>query len=124
MASLEATRWPGGIACPRYSNASHCVLRGGTHKVFQCNACRHQASLTSETILQGIRLALTVRFLAIYLVSQARTGLPAMALKRHLGARYPTPWLVHHKLMQAMSEREDRDVLEGQGPTRRRQSRQ
>ena len=107
-ASLEATRWPGGFACPRCGNASHCVLRGGTHKVFQCNACRHQASLTAGTVLQGTKLALTVWSLAIYLVSQAKTGLSALALKRHLGVSCPTAWLVHHKLMQAMSEREDR----------------
>jgi transposase-like protein len=113
-AALEATRWPSGFACPRCGNASHCVLRGGTHKVFQCNACRHQASLTAGTVLQGTKLALTVWFLAIYLVSQAKTGLSALALKRHLGVSYPTAWLIHHKLMQAMSEREDRYVLEGQ----------
>lgn len=113
-ASLEATRWPGGFACPRCGSAAHCVLRGGTHKVFQCNACRHQASLTAGTVLQGTKLALTVWFLAIYLVSQAKTGLSALALKRHLGVSYPTAWLIHHKLMQAMSEREDRYVLEGQ----------
>jgi len=113
-AALEAARWPGGFVCPRCGNASHCVLRGGTHKVFQCNACRHQASLIAGTVMQGSKLALTVWFLAIYLLSQAKTGLSALALKRHLGVSYPTAWLVHHKLMQAMVQREDRYVLEGQ----------
>ena len=47
-------------------------------------------------------------------MSQAKTGLSALALKRRLGVSYLTAWLVHHKLMQAMSEREDRYVLEGQ----------
>jgi hypothetical protein len=64
--------------------------------------------------LQGTKLGLTVWFLAIYLLSQAKTGLSALALKRHLGVSYPTAWLIHHKLMQAMSQREDRYVLEGQ----------
>ena len=64
--------------------------------------------------MQGTKLALTVWFLAIYLVSQAKTGLSALALKRHLGVSYPTAWLIHHKLMQAMSQREDCYVLDGQ----------
>lgn len=81
-------------------------------KVFQCNACRHQASLIAGTVFQGTKLPLTIWFLAICLISQAKTGLSALALKRQLGVSYPTAWLMHHKLMQVMAEREDRYVLE------------
>jgi hypothetical protein len=55
-----------------------------------------------------------VWFLGIYLISQAKTGLSALALKRHLGVSYPTAWLIHHKLMRAMEQREERYVLGGQ----------
>jgi hypothetical protein len=102
-AALEKARWPGGFRCPCCGEVAHCVLRGGSHKVFQCNACRHQASLIAGTVFQGTKLGLTVWFLAIYLVSQAKTGLSALALKRQLGVSYPTAWLIHHKLMQAMA---------------------
>lgn len=64
--------------------------------------------------MQGTRLPLTTWFLAIYLISQAKTGLSALALKRHLGVSYPTAWLIHHKLMQAMADRKTRYVLDGQ----------
>jgi len=64
-------------------------------------------------LFQGAKLKLTVWFLATYLISQAKTGLSALALKRQLGGSYPTAWLLHHKLMQAMAEREERYVLEG-----------
>ena len=112
--ALERARWPSGFRCPRCDHDAHCVLRGATHKVFQCNACRHQSSLIAGTVFQGTKLALTVWFLAIYLISQAKTGLSALALKRHLGVSYPTAWLIHHKLMQAMAQREERYVLDGQ----------
>jgi len=112
--ALELARWPDGFACPRCGGGAHCVLRGGTHKVFQCNACRHQTSLIAGTLFQGTKLALTVWFLAIYLISQAKTGLSALALKRHLGVSYPTAWLIHHKLMQAMAQREGLYTLGGQ----------
>jgi len=81
------------------------------HKVFQCNACRHQTSLIADTFFQATTRPLTTWFLAIYLISQAKTGLSALALKRQLGVSYPTGWLVHHKLMQAMTEREARYTL-------------
>jgi len=36
-----------------------------------------------------------------------------MALARHLGVTYKTAWLVKHKLMQAMRERDDSKPLTG-----------
>jgi hypothetical protein len=111
--ALERARWPNGFRCPRCQGAAHCVLRGGTFKVFQCDACRHQTSLIAGTVFQGTKMSLSVWFLAIYLISQAKTGLSALALKRHLGVSYPTAWLMHHKLMLSMATREDRYVLCG-----------
>lgn len=112
-AALQATRWPAGFRCPRCASEAHCVLRGHSHKVFQCNACRHQTSLIAGTVFQGTKLALRTWFLALYLISQAKTGLSALALKRHLGVSYPTAWLIHHKLMRAMVHREALYVLSG-----------
>jgi hypothetical protein len=74
-------------------------------KTFQCQACRHQTSLTYGTLFQSTHLTLTLWFLAIYLISQGKTGLSSQALKRALGVSYPTAWRMHNKLMQAMSER-------------------
>lgn len=112
-AALQSARWPDGFRCPSCAGAAHCVLHTDGHKVFQCNACRHQTSLTAGTVFQATKLPLTTWFLAIYLISQAKTGLSALALKRQLGVSYPTAWLVHHKLMQAMTERETRYMLSG-----------
>jgi len=112
-AALESARWPEGFRCPDCGGAAHCILHSSGNKVFQCNACRHQTSLIAGTVFQSTKLPLTTWFLAIYLVSQAKTGLSALALKRHLGVSYPTAWLIHHKLMQAMTEREDRYTLSG-----------
>jgi len=111
--ALEAVRWPEGFHCPRCDSTAHYVVRDGVRKVFQCNACRHQASLIAGTVFQATKLPLTIWFLAIYLISQAKTGLSALALKRQLGVSYPTAWLMHHKLMESMATREERYVLEG-----------
>ncbi len=45
---------------------------------------------------------------------QAKTGLSSLALKRALGVSDPTAWRMHHKLMQAMAERETLYTLAGQ----------
>jgi hypothetical protein len=112
-AVLERVRWPEGFLCPRCGGHAHCALHGSPRKMFQCNACRHQASLIAGTVEQGTKLPLTTWFLAIYLLSQAKTGLSALALKRHLGVSYRTAWALQHKLMQAMTEREERYGLSG-----------
>lgn len=111
-AALEQARWPAGFRCPRCDGAVYSRVRGRPHALFQCQACRHQTSLIAGTVMQGTKLPLSLWFLAIYLLSQAKTGLSALALKRHLGVSYPTAWLIQHKLMQAMTRREACYVLE------------
>lgn len=110
--ALEAARWPEGFHCPRCAGTAHTVFRDCTRKVFQCTTCRHQASLIAGTVFQGTKLPLSTWYLAIYLISQAKTGLSALALKRQLGVSYPTAWLIHHKLMLVMANREERYLLE------------
>jgi hypothetical protein len=88
-AALEQAGWPQGFRCPRGGHAAHGVLGAKTRKTFQCNACRQQTSLIAGTLFPGTKLALTVWFLAIYLVSQAKTGLSALALKRPVGGQLP-----------------------------------
>lgn len=111
--ALERARWPDGFRCPHCGEARHYVLRQRGRKTFQCQRCRVQTSLIAGTLFQGTHLALTLWFLAIYLISEAKTGLSALALKRQLGVSYPTAWLIQHKLMQAMTERDAQYTLCG-----------
>lgn len=97
-------RWAEGFRYPRCEGADHYALRDGPRKAFQCTGCRHQVSLIAETIFQGTKLPLTTWFLAINLISQAKTGLSAFAMKRQLDVSYLTAWLIHRKLMQVMAD--------------------
>jgi transposase-like protein len=112
-AALKAARWPGGFRCPRCNSDAHYVVGHGARRLFQCNACRHQASLTAGSLMEHTKLPLTTWFLAIYLISQAKTGLSALALMRQLGVSYPTAWLLHHKIMRATAARESCHRLQG-----------
>lgn len=111
--AIKRARWPQGFRCPRCGGADHYVVGHGARKLFQCNGCRHQTSLTAGSLMEHTKLRLTTWLLAIYLISQAKTGLSALALKRQLGVSYPTAWLLHHKINRAMAGRESCHRLEG-----------
>ena len=111
--ALEKSRWPEGFRCPECGKSDHYLLKTGKHKTFQCKSCRTQTSLIAGTLFQSTHLALSIWFLAIYLISQAKTGLSALELKRQLGVSYPTAWLIQQKLMQSMVERDAHYTLCG-----------
>jgi transposase-like protein len=111
--AVRQARWPQGFHCPRCGAADHYVVGHGARKLYQCNGCRHQTSLTSGSLMEHTKLALSTWFLAIYLISQAKTGLSALALKRHLGVSYPTAWLLHQKINRAMAQQDSTHRLHG-----------
>ena len=109
--ALFQWRWPQGYVCPECGGASYCTLK--TRAVYQCNHCHHQHSLISGTIFSATKLPLTLWFLAIHLITQAKTGISALSLRRQLGVSYNTAWSIKHKLMQVMMERDDIKPLAG-----------
>ena len=109
--ALFSWKWPEGFICPQCSSKSYCALK--TRPIFQCNSCHHQTSITSGTLFAGTKLPLQTWFLAIHLITQSKTGLSALALKRQLGVSYNTAWAVKQKVMQAMKERDDSKPLAG-----------
>ena len=111
--AVKQARWPDGFRCPSCGVADHYVVGHGARKLFQCNGCRHQTSLTAGSLMEHTKLPLTTWFLAGYLISQAKTGLSALALKRQLGVSYPTSWLLHQKINRAMARQESTHRLSG-----------
>jgi ribosomal protein L37AE/L43A len=112
-AALVEARWPGGFRCPACGDQTASTFRRDARRYWQCRACRHQCSLTSGTLLEHSRLPLTKWFLAIYLVTQSKTQIAALTLRRQLGVSWKAAWLLHHKLMEAMHQREATKPLSG-----------
>ncbi len=112
-AALQCARWPGGFRCPRCNGDAHYVAGHGARRVFQRNGCRHQASPPAGSLMEHTKLPLTPWFLAIHLISRAKTGLSAPALKRQIGVSCPTAGLLHQKINRAMAGRESGHRLEG-----------
>jgi hypothetical protein len=69
--------------------------------------------LIAGTLMEHTRLPLTKWFLAIYLVTQSKTNISALALRRQVGVSWRTAWLLKHKLMEAMRLREAETPLAG-----------
>jgi hypothetical protein len=102
--ALFGMRWGEGLTCPGCGGRSFCELR--TRKLFQCNRCKRQVRLTAGTVFQDTKLPLTTWFAAIYHLTQGKNGISSVELGRRLGVKQGTAWLVKHKLMRAMAERE------------------
>lgn len=107
---LIALRWPDGFACPGCDGREAWATSRG---LLHCQRCGKQTSVTSGTVLHGVRKPLTLWFQAMWHVTSQKYGANALGLKRvlELGS-YQTAWEWLQKLRRAMV-RPDRDRLSG-----------
>lgn len=111
--ALVAARWPQGWRCAHCrSNGFFLTRNGHGRQLRECLVCGYQSSSIAGTVMQHSKVPLTKWFLALYLISQNKNAISALALARQLGVSYKTAWLLKHKLMQAMLQR-DQNRLEG-----------
>lgn len=106
--AVQRARWLDGFAYSRCNGLARCVVVGNGRSLYQYHASHRQTPLTAGTlfVFSNTKRALTLCSLVIYLVSQTKTWLSALELKLHIGVRYPTAWLMHHKIMTPMASRE------------------
>ena len=93
-AALVASRWPDGFRCPRCRDERHSTFVREGRNYWQCYRCRHQTTVTAGTIFDATKLPLTCWFVAMHLMTQAKNNVSALELKRHLGVRYKSAWLM------------------------------
>lgn len=111
--ALFKSRWPKGFRCPTCEGRRSSRFHREGQCYFQCSACRHQTTLISGTLFEATKLPLTTWFLALHLLTSTKTNMAALELKRHLGVGYNAAWRIKHKVMQAMTEREESRRLSG-----------
>jgi transposase-like protein len=101
-AYLTELRWPHGVQCPRckWKGVSEIAERGQ----YDCNVCRYQFSVTSNTIFHDTHLPIWKWFLAIYLMIEARKGISANQVMRTIKTTYKTAWFLCHRIRAAMRE--------------------
>jgi transposase-like protein len=101
-AALVAWRWPDGFECPDCRGRKHCVVRRGTRRLFQCNACRKQTSVRAGTIFASSKLPLRLWFKTIYPITQSKAGVSSLELAGRFGVTQTAAWMMKHKLGQVM----------------------
>ena len=99
---LEELRWPDGVTCPRCGSKS--ISRVQKPRVFDCNSCRYQFSVTAGTIFHDSHLPLWKWFLTAYMMAEAKKGVSANQIKRTIGVSYKTAWYLCHRIRAAMSD--------------------
>jgi len=105
---LEELRWPNGVACPRCGSMS--ISRIQEPRVFECNSCRYQFSVTANTIFHDSHLPLWKWFLAVYLMVESKKGISANQVKRTLNISYKTAWYLCHRIRNAMMTGGDKQL--------------
>jgi hypothetical protein len=109
---LEKMRWPSGVACIACGSLKVSAITRETKsknkrtRIYQCleKECKHQFSPTAGTIFHDSHLPLEKWFMAIAIICEAKKGVSACQMQRHLGINYRTAWHLCHRIRAAMSE--------------------
>ncbi len=90
---------------------------GGTYsrikgrKQYQCSKCRYQIAPTAGTIFHKSDTPLTDWFYALFIFSNAKSGISAKELERQLGVTYKCAWRILKQIRRALTQ--DNDKLDG-----------
>ena len=115
---LESQRWPDGtvrcVTCgndriSRITRKTSATTKNKKAQIYQCleKTCKQQFSATSGTIFHDTRLPILTWFLAVELVMDAKKGMSAVQIQRHLGLRsYQTTWHMVHRIREAMDQKD------------------
>lgn len=108
---LYNVRWPDGFVCPVCGHR-HCYPLNRPGR-YQCAKCRHQTSLTANTVMHRTHLPLTKWFWAIYLVACDKRGISALTLAGKISVSYETAWYLLCRIRKAMEKRDAKYTLGG-----------
>jgi transposase len=104
--------FPDDTACLEYifdAHHSRTCSCGGTYshvsgrKQFQCSKCRFQIAPMVGTIFEGSSTNLTLWFHAVWIFSNAKSGISAKELERQLGVTYKCAYRILTQIRKALS---------------------
>jgi len=122
---LEKMRWPDGkIGCIKCGvceqdgkpSVTKMVLAASKRKngkfipprrLYQCNACGKQFSVTEGTVLHRSHISLEKWFIAVALILEAKKGISSLQVGRHLGVKEnntKSTWYLCHRIREAAIE--------------------
>lgn len=102
--ALEKVRWPQGYQCPTCGSQKYSFI--ATRKLYQCSSCRHQVSITADTLFHATKVPLVKWFWAIYLTASDKGGISALRLSKHIGVSWISARSILKKIRTAMAHRD------------------
>lgn len=102
--TFRMVRWAdtgGDPVCPRCGCLTHSFLT--THRLWKCQACKHQFSVTRGSIFASRKMALRDILMAVAIFVNGAKGHSALQLSRDLDCQYKTAFVLTHKLREAIS---------------------
>jgi len=128
---LAALRWPNGMECmkcgvignylfrqfktndttrKRYSKKKQAVVevKVPARSLYECKGCGYQFSATTGTVFHDSHLSLEKWFEAVAMILEAKKGMSALQVCRHLGVpegNYKSIWYLCHRIREATVSR-------------------
>ena len=102
--ALYKVRWPNGFQCPACGGMK--AYKIASRHLYQCAQCRHQVSITADTLFHATKIPLVKWFWAIYLMASDKGGLSALRAAKHLGVSWISARTMLRKIRQAMAHRD------------------
>jgi len=108
---LVEQRWPKGVRClacdhPKVYQIATVGKTGKPCRLYECAECKLHFSATTGTLFHDSHLPLRKWFMAMALMAEAKKGISANQVARHLGVQYKTAWHLCHRIRKAMQEME------------------
>jgi len=107
---LYKLRWGNEFICPKCNKSSKEPWHQ-THKRLVCPNCRHQTTVTAETIFDKTRTPLTTWLEAAWHITTAKNGMSAKTIEQTLGISYQTAWTMLQRFRVAMVHTERKKLL-------------
>jgi transposase-like protein len=108
---LERVRWQGKPQCPYCQSFNQSPLKKEGR--YHCNKCNASFSVTVGTIFHKTHLAIQKWLLAVSIILNAKKGISARQLARHLKVNRNTAWRIAMQIRAAMYEPEQKGMLQG-----------
>ena len=105
-------RFGQGYKCPKCERKAK-WYRLKSERAYCCGVCGHHLHPTVGTLFEDSRTSLQSWFLAIYMFTTSRHGVPAKELQRQLGVTYKTAWRMGHQIRNHMAEVDGENPLSG-----------
>jgi transposase-like protein len=102
--TLEKVRWPEGFQCPACGSQKYSFI--ATRNLYQCSKCRHQVSVTTDTLFHATKVPLVKWFWVIYLMAADQGRISALRLSKHIGISWSSARSILKKIRTAMAHRD------------------